>query len=69
MTILANRSFIHLIIPENLFISILVRPIINFTNWEQNPFAYITTKRYMFKEFYSVIINTNAFKKFTIGYK
>jgi hypothetical protein len=30
---------------------------------------YITTKRYMSKEFYSVIINIGAFKKSTIGYR
>jgi hypothetical protein len=30
MTILANRSFVHLIAPKNLFISIPVRPITDF---------------------------------------
>jgi hypothetical protein len=34
MTILANRSFAHLIAPENPFISTLIRPIIDFTNQE-----------------------------------
>jgi hypothetical protein len=38
-------------------------------DWKQDLFIYITTKRYIFKEFYSVIINISAFKKFTIGYK
>jgi hypothetical protein len=32
-------------------------------------FIYITTECYIFKEFYSVIINIGAFKKFTIGYR
>ena len=35
---------------------------------EQDPFVYITTKYYTPKEFYSVIINTDASKKFIIGY-
>ena len=35
---------------------------------QQDPFAYITTKRYTAKEFYSVIIDINAFKKSTVGY-
>jgi hypothetical protein len=30
---------------------------------------YITTKRYISKEFYSVIINISASKKSTTGYK
>jgi len=35
---------------------------------EQDPFAYITTERYIPKEFYGVIINIGASKKSTIGY-
>ena len=31
-------------------------------------FIYITIERYTPKEFYSVIINIDAFKKSTIGY-
>ena len=69
MTILANRSFAYLITPKNLFISILIRPTIDVTNCKQDLFIYITTKRYMSKEFYSVIINISAFKKSIIGYK
>jgi hypothetical protein len=69
MTILANYSFTHLITPENLFISILIKPVTNFINWEQDLFIYIITKRYIFKEFYSIIINISAFKKSIIGYK
>jgi len=38
------------------------------TDPKQDLFAYITTKRYTPKEFYSVIINTGASKKSTIGY-
>ena len=35
---------------------------------KQDLFVYITTECYTPKEFYSVIINTGASKKFTIGY-
>jgi hypothetical protein len=69
MTVLANRSFIYLIAPKNLFVSTLIRPIIDFTDWEQDLFVYITTKHYISKEFYSVIINISASKKSIIGYR
>ena len=69
MTILTNRSFIHLITPENLFISTPIRPVTDFTNQEQDSFIYITIKRYMSKEFYGVIIDISAFKKSITGYK
>jgi hypothetical protein len=69
MAILANRSFIHLIALKNPFISILIKPIINITNYKQNPFIYIIIKRYTSKEFYSIIINISAFKKSIISYK
>ena len=36
---------------------------------EQDLFIYIITECYTPKEFYSVIINTNTFKKFTVGYR
>ena len=36
---------------------------------KQDLFAYITTKCYTLKEFYSVIIDIGAFKKSTIGYR
>ena len=36
---------------------------------KQDLFAYITIKRYTPKEFYSVIIDIGASKKFTVGYK
>ena len=39
------------------------------TNYKQDLFVYITTKRYTPKEFYSVIINIGTFKKSTIGYR
>ena len=39
------------------------------TDHKQDPFAYITTERYTPKEFYSIIINTGASKKSTIGYR
>ena len=67
-TILADRSFIHLIIPKNQPISIPVRPVINVIDREQDLFAYITIERYTPKEFYSVIIDIGASKKSTIGY-
>ena len=35
---------------------------------EQDLFVYITTEYYTPKEFYSVIINTDASKKSTVGY-
>ena len=35
---------------------------------EQDPFVYITIKCYTPKEFYSVIIDIGASKKFTVGY-
>ena len=67
--VLANRSFIHLIIPKNQPISIPIRPIIDIINRKQDLFAYITIKRYTYKEFYGVIINIGASKKSTIGYR
>ena len=36
---------------------------------EQDLFIYITIKYYTPKEFYSVIINTDASKKSTTGYR
>ena len=69
MTVLANCSFVHLIAPKNQPVSIPVGPVIDVTDCEQDPFAYITTERYTFKEFYSVIINIGAFKKSTVGYR
>ena len=39
------------------------------TDYEQDPFAYITTEHYTPKEFYSVIINIGASKKSTVGYR
>jgi len=68
MTILADRSFIHSITPENWPVSTPVRPIMDVTDRKQDPFAYITTERYTPKEFYSVIIDIGASKKSTIGY-
>ena len=38
------------------------------TDYEQDLFAYITTEYYTPKEFYGIIINTSASKKFTTGY-
>ena len=68
-TVLANRSFIYLIIPKNQPISIPIRPIIDVIDREQDLFVYITIERYTPKEFYGVIINIGASKKSTIGYK
>ena len=39
------------------------------TDYKQDLFAYITTKRYTPKEFYSVIIDTGTSKKSTAGYR
>ena len=39
------------------------------TDHKQDPFVYITIERYTPKEFYSVIINIGASKKFITGYK
>ena len=69
MTILADRSFIHSITPENWPVSTPVRPIMDVTDRKQDPFAYITTERYTPKEFYSVIIDIGASKKSTTGYR
>ena len=69
ITVLANYSFIHLIIPKNQPISISIRPIIDIIDRKQDLFVYITIKRYTPKEFYSVIINIDTSKKSTIGYR
>ena len=69
MTILANCSFIHLIVPKNQPINVSIRPITDITDREQDLFIYITIKRYTPKEFYGVIINISAFKKSTVGYR
>ena len=62
MTVLADRSFVYLITPEN-------PPITDFTDQEQDLFIYITIKRYMSKEFYGIIIDISAFKKSIIDYR
>jgi len=67
-TVLANHFFIYLIAPKNQPISTLVGPATDVTDCKQDLFAYITTERYTPKEFYSVIINTGASKKSTVGY-
>jgi hypothetical protein len=66
MTILANHSFIHSITPKNHSIN---TPVIDITDYKQDLFAYIITEHYTPKEFYSIIIDTGAFKKSTIGYR
>ena len=68
MTILADRSFIHLVAPKNQPISIPATPITDVIDYKQDLFAYITTKRYTPKEFYGVIINIGTSKKSTAGY-
>jgi predicted ribosome-associated RNA-binding protein Tma20 len=68
MTVLANRSFIHLIISKNQPVGTPVRPIIDIMDRKQDLFVYITIEHYTPKEFYSVIIDTGASKKSTIGY-
>ena len=67
-TVLADCSFIYLIVPKNQSASTLIGSIIDVTDHEQDPFIYITTERYTPKEFYSVMINTGASKKSTVGY-
>ena len=69
MTILTDRSFIHSIILENLFVNIFVRLIKDVINYKQDSFIYIIIKRYIFKEFYNVMIDISVFKKFIISYK
>ena len=66
MTILADYSFIYLVAPKNHSIS---TPVIDIIDYKQDPFAYIITEHYTPKEFYSVMINTGAFKKSTAGYR
>ena len=68
MTILTDRSFVYLIAPRNRPISTLIRPVTDFIDQEQDLFAYITTERYMSKEFYGVIIDIGASKKSIAGY-
>jgi hypothetical protein len=69
MIILADRSFLHLIAPENPPVNTPIRPVIDFIDQEQDLFIYITTKRYISKEFYGIIINISAFKKSITGYR
>ena len=68
-TILADCSFIYLIIPKNQSVSTPARPITDIIDREQDLFTYITTECYTPKEFYSVIINTGTSKKSTTGYR
>ena len=68
-TVLADRSFVHSIAPENPSVNTSVRPVTDVTDYEQDPFIYITIERYTSKEFYSVIIDISAFKKSIIDYK
>ena len=66
MTILADHSFTYLIAPKNHSAS---TPVTDVTDYKQDLFAYITTEWYTPKEFYSVMIDTGAFKKSTAGYR
>ena len=66
MTILADYSFIYLVVPKNHSAS---TPVIDIIDYKQDLFAYITTERYTPKEFYSIMIDTGAFKKSTVGYR
>src|SRR6266702_2874258 len=65
-TVLANCSFTYSITPKNYFIN---TPITDIMDHKQDLFAYITIERYTLKEFYSIMINTSAFKKSTINYR
>ena len=66
MTVLADHSFVHLIIPKNHSAS---TPVTDITDYKQDLFTYITTKCYTPKEFYGVMIDTGASKKSTAGYR
>jgi len=66
MTVLADRSFIHLVTPKNHSIS---TPVIDVIDYKQDLFTYITIERYTPKEFYGIIIDIGAFKKSTVGYR
>src|ERR1700722_9407244 len=66
ITILADRSFIHLVTPKNYSAS---TPVIDVTDYKQDLFVYITIKRYTPKEFYGVMIDIGASKKSTVGYR
>ena len=68
-TVLANYSFIHLLTLKNQPISTPATFIIDVTDYKQDLFIYITTERYTPKEFYGVIIDIDASKKSTIGYR
>jgi hypothetical protein len=65
-TILADYSFIHLIVPKDQYAS---TPITDIIDHKQDLFVYIITEHYTPKEFYNVIINTGTSKKSTIGYR
>ena len=66
MTVLTDHFFIHSIVPKNYFVS---TPVTDVTDHEQDPFVYITTECYIFKEFYGVMIDTGASKKSTVDYR
>ena len=44
-------------------------PVINITDYKQDPFAYIIIEYYTPKEFYGVMIDISASKKSTAGYR
>jgi hypothetical protein len=69
MTILINRSFIHLITLKNPSVNTPVKLITNVINCKQDPFTYIAIKRYTFKKFYNVIIDISASKKSITSYR
>ena len=66
MTVLADCSFVYLIMPKNYSVS---TPIMDITDYEQDLFAYITIECYTPKEFYGIMIDTGASKKSTAGYR
>ncbi len=69
MTVLADHFFVHLIAPESQPASTPVGLVMDIMDRKQDLFAYIIIKCYAPKEFYSVIIDTGAFKKSTVGYR
>ena len=68
VTDLANRAFTHFIgLISDLTINVDTKIFIIDSN--SDLFAYIVTERYTEKEFYGIMIDTNASKRSTTGYE
>ena len=68
ITVLADCSFIYLIVPKNQPANTPVGSVIDIIDCKQDLFAYIIIECYTPKEFYGIIINISASKKSTAGY-